>query len=75
MVKDVCMFQVFLDLSNVYVENLRRLYTKEVADFLESAKQRLHAKDVKGKVGKYDSQAISLYLSNGRIYLPQPKPS
>ena len=43
---------VFDKLSTVYMENLSRLYTREVADFLESARQRLLSKETKGKHSK-----------------------
>ena len=40
---------VFSGLATVYTENLSRLYTREVSEFLESARQRLLSKEAKGK--------------------------
>ncbi|GFS06267.1 exocyst complex component 1 [Elysia marginata] len=43
---------VFHELSSVYMGSIKKLYTREISDFMESAKQKLvTAKDPKGKLG------------------------
>ncbi|KAK3751247.1 hypothetical protein RRG08_024002 [Elysia crispata] len=43
---------VFHELSSVYMGSIKKLYTREISDFMESAKQKLvTAKDSKGKLG------------------------
>lgn len=43
---------VFHELSAVYMGSIKKLYSREISDFMESAKQKLvTAKDSKGKLG------------------------
>ena len=61
--------QVFLGLTTVYTDNLSRLYVREVADFLEAAKQRLLSKEAKGKHSKFGNIVGILWCRSQSLYM------
>lgn len=44
---------VYVATSQVYTQNLSKLYEKDIAEFFESAKQRLLSKPERGKLSEF----------------------
>ncbi|KAK3099143.1 hypothetical protein FSP39_000104 [Pinctada imbricata] len=62
----------FVELSKVYTQSLSKLYSKEICDFLECAKQALGAKPDKHKLGVGLASQSAAKLSGSSASLGKP---